>query len=122
VPDLVAQVPEQGAVRLVHRDPQLRAVHVVTLGEIQCDDAVVVAGDDFPTSLDSRSNASPYSGSWSRLMIGSFSSMSSTTNRRLAFSAAANAANAAVSALLGRPWVSLHDVRAWLLRPYWDSP
>ena len=48
VPDLVAQVPEQGAVRLVHRDPQLRAVHVVTLGEIQCDDAVVVAGDDFP--------------------------------------------------------------------------
>ena len=55
-------------------------------------------------------------------MIGSFSSMSSTTNRRLAFSAAANAANAAVSALLGRPRVSLHDVRAWLLRPYRDSP
>jgi len=47
VPDLVAQVSEQGAVRLVHRDPQLLAVHVVTLCEIQCDDAVVVAGDDF---------------------------------------------------------------------------
>ena len=45
VPDLVAQVPEQGAVRLVHRDPQLRAVHVVTLGEVQCDDAVLVAGE-----------------------------------------------------------------------------
>jgi hypothetical protein len=45
-------------------------------------------------------------------MIGSFSSMSSTTNRRLAFSTAANAANAVVSALLGRPRVSLHDVQS----------
>jgi hypothetical protein len=35
--------------------------------------------------------------------------MSSTINRRLAFSAAANAANAAVSASLGRLRVSLHD-------------
>ena len=46
MPDLVAEVPEQRAVGLVHRDPQLLAVHVVTLGQIQCDDAVVVAGDD----------------------------------------------------------------------------
>ena len=46
VPDLVAQMPQQGAVGLVHRDPQLLAVHVVALGQIQCDDAVVVAGDD----------------------------------------------------------------------------
>jgi hypothetical protein len=36
------------------------------------------------------------------------------TNRRLACSAAANAANAAVSALLERPRVSLHDVQSSL--------
>ena len=35
VPDLVAQVPKQGAVGFVHRDPKLLAVHVVTLGQIQ---------------------------------------------------------------------------------------
>ena len=46
MPDLVPEMPQQGAVRLVHRDPQLLAVHVVALGEIQGDDAVVVAGDD----------------------------------------------------------------------------
>jgi hypothetical protein len=46
VPDLVAQVPQQGAVGLVHRDPELLAVHIVALGQIQCDHAVVVAGDD----------------------------------------------------------------------------
>ena len=46
MPDLVAQVPNQLAVGLVHRDPKLLSVHVVTLGQIQCDDAVVVAGDD----------------------------------------------------------------------------
>jgi hypothetical protein len=46
VPDLVAQVPQHGAVRLVHRDPQLLAVHIVALSQIQCDHAVVVAGDD----------------------------------------------------------------------------
>ncbi len=44
MPYLVAEVPEQGSVRLVHRDAQLLAVHVVALGQIQCDDAVVVAG------------------------------------------------------------------------------
>ena len=43
--DLVPEVPEQGAVGLVHRDPQLLAVHVVALGQVQGDHAVVVAGD-----------------------------------------------------------------------------
>jgi hypothetical protein len=47
VPDLVAKVTEQRAVRFVHRDPRLLAVYVVALGEIQCDDSVVVSGDDF---------------------------------------------------------------------------
>ena len=45
MPDLVAEVAEQRAVRLVHRHPQLLAVHVVALGQVQGDDAVVVAGD-----------------------------------------------------------------------------
>ena len=37
VPDLVAKVSEQGSVRLVHLDPQLLAMDVVALGQIQCD-------------------------------------------------------------------------------------
>ena len=45
MPDLVAEMAEQRAVRLVHRHPQLLAVHVVALGEIQCDHAVVVTGE-----------------------------------------------------------------------------
>ena len=45
VPDLVAEVSEQRAVRLGHRDAQLLAVHVVALGEVQRDDAVLVAGE-----------------------------------------------------------------------------
>ena len=45
VTDLVAEVAEQRAVRLVHRDAQLLAVHVVTLGKIQGDHAVFVAGE-----------------------------------------------------------------------------
>jgi len=45
VPDLVAQVHQQGAVWLIHRDPQLLGVHIVALGQIQGDHAVVVAGD-----------------------------------------------------------------------------
>ena len=45
VPDLVAEMAEQRAVGLVHRDPQLLAVHVVALGEVQGDHAVVVAGE-----------------------------------------------------------------------------
>ena len=44
--DLVAEVSEQCAVGLVHRDPQLLAVHVVALGEIQGDHTVRVAGED----------------------------------------------------------------------------
>ena len=47
MPHLVAEVPEQGPVRLVHLDSQLLAVDVVALGQIQCDDAVVVPGDHF---------------------------------------------------------------------------
>ena len=34
VPDLVAEMPQQRAVGLVHRHPQLLAVHVVALGEV----------------------------------------------------------------------------------------
>ena len=45
VPDLVAEVAEQGAVRLVHLLLQLFAVYVVAFGEIQRDDAVFVAGE-----------------------------------------------------------------------------
>ena len=44
VPDLVPEMAEQGAVGLVHRDPQLLAVHVVALGEVEGDHAVVVPG------------------------------------------------------------------------------
>ena len=43
--DLVAEMSEQRAVRLVHRDAQLFAVHVVALGEIQCDHAVFLTGE-----------------------------------------------------------------------------
>ncbi len=43
MPDLVAEMPEQRAVWLVHRHPQLFAVYVVALGEIQRDHTVVVA-------------------------------------------------------------------------------
>ena len=45
VPDLVAEVPEHGAVRLVHRLAQLLAVGVVALGQIEGDHAGVVTGD-----------------------------------------------------------------------------
>ncbi len=45
MPYLVAEVPEQGSVRLVHLDSKLFAVDVVALGQIQCDDAVFVPGD-----------------------------------------------------------------------------
>ena len=45
VADLVAEVAEQRAVRLVHLDPQLLAVHVVTLGEIEGDQPVLVTGE-----------------------------------------------------------------------------
>jgi hypothetical protein len=44
MPDLVSEVSEQGAIRLIHLHPQLLTVHVVALGQIQCDDAVVVSG------------------------------------------------------------------------------
>ena len=40
VADLVPEVPEQGAVRLVHRHAQLLAVDVVALGEVEGDHAV----------------------------------------------------------------------------------
>ena len=43
--DLVAEMPEQRAVRLVHRFAQLCAVDVVALGQIQRDHTVVMAGE-----------------------------------------------------------------------------
>ena len=43
--DLVAEVAEQRAVRLVHLHTQLLAMHIVALREIQCDHTVVVAGE-----------------------------------------------------------------------------
>jgi hypothetical protein len=46
VPDLVAEVSQQRAVRLVHLDSQLLAVHVVAFREIYCDDPVFVSGQD----------------------------------------------------------------------------
>ena len=46
VPDLVAEMAQQGAVGLVHRDTELSAVYVVAFGEIQGDQAVVVSGED----------------------------------------------------------------------------
>ncbi len=45
MPDLVAEVAEQRPVRLVHRHSQLLAVHVVALGEVQRDHAVLVTGE-----------------------------------------------------------------------------
>ena len=58
--------------------------------------------------LDSRSKASPRSGSATRSMIGRPSSTSSTTSRRLAASASANATSAA-SPSAGRVRVSEQD-------------
>ena len=46
MPYLVAEVSQQRAVGLVHGDPQLFAVHVVPLGQIQCDEPVFVASED----------------------------------------------------------------------------
>ena len=43
--DLVAEVAEQRAVRLVHRHPQLLPMNVVAFGEVDGDDAVVMTGD-----------------------------------------------------------------------------
>ncbi len=43
--DLVAEMAEQRAVRLVHRHSQLLAVHIVTLGEVKRDHPVVMAGE-----------------------------------------------------------------------------
>ena len=45
MPDLMAEVAEQRPVGLLHRDPQLLSVHVVTLGEVQRDHAVLMAGE-----------------------------------------------------------------------------
>ena len=42
--DLVAEVSQQGAIRLVHLDPQLLTVHVVAFGEIDGDDTIFVPG------------------------------------------------------------------------------
>ena len=44
MPDLVPEMPEQRAIGLVHRHPQLLAMHVVALGEVDRDHPVVVAG------------------------------------------------------------------------------
>ena len=117
VPDLVAEMPQQGAVRLVHRDPQLLAVQSSPSARSNVMTPLWWPVTTFSNWLDIRSNASPYCGSASRLTIGSLRSMSSTTSRRLAFSAAANAANAAVSASLGRARVSLHDVHSSATAP-----
>jgi hypothetical protein len=43
MPDLVAKVAEQCPVRLIHLDPQLLAVHVVALSEVERDHPVVMA-------------------------------------------------------------------------------
>jgi len=59
VPDLVAEVAQQCSVRLSHRDPQLLAVHVVALGEVEVMTPLWCPVTTFSVSLDSRSNASP---------------------------------------------------------------
>jgi hypothetical protein len=46
VADLVPEVSQQSPVRLVHLDAHLFAVHIVALGEVNGDEAVVVAGKD----------------------------------------------------------------------------
>src|SRR5689334_10736097 len=66
----------------------------------------------FSATLDKRSKARPKSGSTSRPTMGSLRSTSSTINRRLAFSATANAAIAILSASLGRILVSAHEVHS----------
>ena len=59
VADLVPEVAEQGAVRLVHRDPQLLPVHVVALGQVQGDHAVVVPGHDLLVLAGQQVEAEP---------------------------------------------------------------
>ena len=58
--DLVAEVAQQGAIRLVHLDPQLLTVHVVTFGEIDCDDYRFRArSSPFSCALDNSRKAKP---------------------------------------------------------------
>lgn len=64
-----------------------------------------------PWVLDSRSKARPYCGSVNRSTMGSFNSASSTINRRLAASAAANDFNAG-SPSLGRVRVNRQDAHS----------
>ena len=62
MPDLVPEVPEQRAVGLLHLHPQLLAMHIVTLGQIQCDDAVIVAGDHLLECAGEQPKAQPVLG------------------------------------------------------------
>ena len=44
VPDLVAKVPHQGTVRLVHREPGPLPLDIIGFGHVQRDQAIVVTG------------------------------------------------------------------------------
>lgn len=66
----------------------------------------------FSCALDNSRKANPWSGSWSRPTIGSFSSCSSAISRRLAPSARANSASPAVLVSLGRSMVSTQELQS----------
>ena len=112
MPDLVAEVAQQGAVRLVHLDPQLLAVHVVALGQIDCDDPVFVAGQH----LLVRTGQQPESQAVVGILITAddrqLQLVQLGDQPRLAASARANSARPAVSASLGRSMVSAHDAQS----------
>jgi hypothetical protein len=45
VADLMPEMAEQGAVRLIHLDPQLLPVNVIPFGQIEGDHAILVSGE-----------------------------------------------------------------------------
>ena len=117
MPDLVAEVPEQRAVRLGHRDPQLLAVHVVALGEVEGDDAVVVAGEHLLVLAGEQVERQAVVRDPRRGRRSAASARtSSTISRRLAFSAIANAAMALRVGVVG-PGAGQRARRAQLPRP-----
>ena len=117
VPDLVAEVPEQRAVRLVHRDAQLLAVHVVALGEIEGDHAVVVAGEHLLVLAGQQVERQPVLAGRRRARRSAASARrSSTISRRLAFSARGERGHRRRVGVVG-PGAGQRARRAQLRRP-----
>ena len=50
MPNLVAEMSQQRAIRLVHRGPEFGALHIIRLVQVDDDDAFIMAGEDFRTA------------------------------------------------------------------------